>query len=127
MVVGSSEHSRFALVEKVKVSCSYFQMIFFYKMCLAFRPDLPRPIKVNLAIPIIFCVLCVVLVMLPSIKKPMNLVYGILMTLTGVPFYYLGIKWKNKPTCLGNASKGFERFCQVMFNTVFVDSQEKEN
>lgn len=65
--------------------------------------------------------------MLPSLKAPMNLVYGILITLTGVPFYYLGIKWKNKPAFLGNSSKGFERFCQLMFNTLFVDGQEKEN
>lgn len=92
-----------------------------------YRPDLPRPIKVNLSIPIIFIVLCVVLVMLPSIKEPMNLVYGILITLTGVPFYYLGIKWENKPACLGRVSKGFERFCQLMFSTLFVESQEKQN
>lgn len=92
-----------------------------------FRPDLPRPIKVNLAIPIIFIVLCVILVMLPSIDEPMNLVYGILITLTGIPFYYLGIKWKNRPAVLGNSSKSVERFCQLLFNTLFVDAQEKEN
>lgn len=81
----------------------------------------------NLAIPIIFIILCVVLVMLPSLEAPMNLVYGILITLTGVPFYYLGIKWKNKPAVLGNTSKSVERFCQLMFNTLFVDGEEKEN
>lgn len=81
----------------------------------------------NLAIPIIFIVLCVILVMLPSIDAPMNLVYGILITLTGVPFYYLGIKWKNKPEFLGKSSKGFERFCQLIFMTLFVDGEEKEN
>lgn len=133
MAVCSCKYCCFAVVEKVQVSVDHvhlfktnFLNIFFIFLWLP-RPDLPRPIKVNLAIPIIFIVLCVILVMLPSIKEPMNLVYGILITLTGVPFYYLAIKWKNKPACLGNSSKGFERFCQLMFNTLFVDGDDKEN
>ena len=91
-----------------------------------FRPDLPRPIKVNLALPILFIVFCVTLVLLPSLKEPMQLIFGILITLSGVPVYLLCIKWKNKPALYGRISHGFERFCQIMFNTVFVDELLKE-
>lgn len=89
------------------------------------QPDLPRPIRVNLIIPVIFIILCVVLVLLPSIEEPMNLVVGLLMTFSGVPVYYACIKWKSKPAAIGRSSKLFERFCQIMFNAVFVDEVEK--
>lgn len=90
-----------------------------------FRPDLPRPIRVNLAIPIIFIVLCVVLVLLPSIENPKNLLVGILITAAGIPFYYIGVAWKNKPAFYNHVSRGIERFCQIMFSTMFVDDEEK--
>lgn len=86
------------------------------------KPDLPRPIKVHLALPIIFVVCCVVLVLLPSFSEPMNLIIGVGITLCGIPFYYACIKWKNKPKVYGMVSKGMVTFCQAMFNTVFVES-----
>ncbi|CAD7079449.1 unnamed protein product [Hermetia illucens] len=88
------------------------------------KPDLPRPIKVHLALPIIFIFCCVTLVMLPTLSQPMNLVIGIAITLAGIPFYYICIEWKDKPRFLGKISRGLERFCQAMFNTVLVQSSE---
>lgn len=79
----------------------------------------------NLCIPIIFIVLCVILVMLPSLEAPENLLVGIAITLAGVPVYYVGVFWKNKPACYNRVSMGIERFCQIMFSTMFVDEEEK--
>lgn len=87
------------------------------------QPNLPRPIKVNLALPITFIILCMILVMLPSLEQPMNLVIGILITLSGVPVYYACIRWRNKPKLYGRLSHGCERFCQIMFNTIFLDEK----
>lgn len=89
------------------------------------QPDLPRPIRVNLIIPVIFIILCVILVLLPSIQEPMNLIVGFLVTLSGVPVYYACIKWKSKPAAIGRFSKSIETFCQIIFNAVFVDEVEK--
>lgn len=89
------------------------------------QPNLPRPIRVNLIIPVIFIILCVGLVLLPSIEAPANLIIGCLVTLSGVPVYYACIKWKSKPAVIGRSSKLIERFCQIMFNAVFVDEVEK--
>lgn len=89
------------------------------------QPNLPRPIRVNLIIPIVFIVLCVILVLLPTIEQPINLLIGFLVTLSGVPVYYACIKWKSKPVAIGRFSRLIERFCQIMFNTVFVDGIEK--
>lgn len=89
------------------------------------QPDLPRPIRVNLALPIIFIVLCMVLVLLPSFTEPMNLVVGCAITLSGVPVYYACIRWRNKPKLYSRMSRGCERFCQLMFNTIFLDDKEE--
>lgn len=88
------------------------------------RPDLPRPIRVNIALPIIFIVCCVVLVLIPSIKQPLNLAIGVGITLAGVPVYLLCIKWTNRPKIAGRISKAIEKFCQVMFNTIFIEGSE---
>lgn len=87
------------------------------------QPDLPRPIKVNLALPVIFIVLCMILVLLPCLEQPLNLVVGILITLSGVPVYYACIRWRNKPKWYGRVSHGCERFCQLMFNTIFLEEK----
>lgn len=63
--------------------------------------------------------------MLPSIEDPSNLFVGILITAAGIPFYYLGVAWKNKPAFYNRFSRGIERFCQIMFSTMFVDDEEK--
>lgn len=67
-----------------------------------------------------------ILVLLPSYKSPENLFVGILILLAGVPVYYLGVYRKNKPAFYQRLSLGIERFCQIMFSTVFVDQEEKD-
>lgn len=67
-----------------------------------------------------------ILVLLPSYDSPKNLLVGILITLAGIPVYYVGVYWKNKPAFYQRLSLGIERFCQIMFSTVFVDQEEKD-
>ncbi|XP_070507995.1 large neutral amino acids transporter small subunit 1 [Chironomus tepperi] len=87
------------------------------------RPDAPRPIKVNIIIPWIFLILCLVLVLTPSIKEPMNLGINILITLSGIPFYFLCVQWKNKPMAYRKMSQGIEKFCQILFSSIFIDNE----
>ncbi|XP_016977717.1 large neutral amino acids transporter small subunit 1 [Drosophila rhopaloa] len=91
------------------------------------RPDLPRPIKVNLALPIIFMVSCVTLVLLPNMEEPGNLLIGIGITLAGIPFYYCFIAWENKPKCYGRLSNSVVEICRAIFNTTVIESNEKIN
>ena len=61
------------------------------------QPDLERPIKVNLILPIFFFVVCTFLVLLPVFEKPVETGISALITLTGIPVYLATIAWKNKP------------------------------
>ncbi|KAG5677972.1 hypothetical protein PVAND_007684 [Polypedilum vanderplanki] len=87
------------------------------------KPDAPRPIKVNIIIPWIFLIICLGLVLTPSFTEPMNLAINILITLSGVPFYFLCVKWKNKPAAYKKVSKSVEKFCQILFSSVFIDEE----
>lgn len=87
------------------------------------KPNMPRPIRVNLALPIIFLTCCLVLVLLPSFSEPMNLIIGVGITLSGVPVYYVCVVWnKNKKSRSRNfLMRWIERGCQILFNAAFVD------
>lgn len=61
------------------------------------QPDLERPIKVNICLPIFFFVVCTFLVLLPVFEKPVETGISALITLTGIPVYLATIAWKNKP------------------------------
>lgn len=127
MVISCSQYCGSIIPQKNKVSFNMFDnklsITLYFNI---YRPDLPRPIKVNLILPVTFIVLCVTLVMLPSLEQPLNLLVGILITCAGIPVYYACIKWKNKPTIYGQVSRSIERFCQIMFATVFVDDISKQ-
>ncbi|KAL1491198.1 hypothetical protein ABEB36_011834 [Hypothenemus hampei] len=61
------------------------------------QPDTPRPIRVHTSIPVIFICACVFLVIFPIPSQPWNTIIGTAITLSGIPVYYLCVKWKNKP------------------------------
>ncbi|VDM37273.1 unnamed protein product [Toxocara canis] len=61
------------------------------------RPDLHRPIKLNLIIPITFFAMCVFLLVFPFFTQPGELFIGLGIISTGIPFYLIFVAWKNKP------------------------------
>ncbi|XP_076758758.1 solute carrier family 7 member genderblind isoform X2 [Xylocopa sonorina] len=61
------------------------------------RPNMDRPIKMPLWIPITFVAICAFLVFVPCYERPYEVGIGTLITLSGVPAYFVGVKWKNKP------------------------------
>ncbi|XP_078576692.1 cystine/glutamate transporter-like [Branchiostoma floridae x Branchiostoma japonicum] len=60
------------------------------------RPDMHRPWKVPLVLPIIFSLVCVVVVAMSLYSAPVDVGIGLALTLTGVPVYLLAV-WRNKP------------------------------
>lgn len=71
------------------------------------RPDMERPIKVNIFVPIIFVCICVFLIIVPCYVVPKEVGMGCLITISGVPVYLVCIAWKNKPLWFQNAINKF--------------------
>ncbi|XP_011705911.1 PREDICTED: large neutral amino acids transporter small subunit 1-like, partial [Wasmannia auropunctata] len=66
------------------------------------RPNMERPIKIPLWIPILFVALCAFLVIVPCYKRPYEVGMGILITVSGIPAYFFGVAWKSKPLWFQN-------------------------
>ena len=74
------------------------------------RPNMERPIKLNLIIPIIFVVICSFLVFMPLYVRPIEVGMGLLITGSGIPVYMLCVHWKNKPEWFKNLLGKLHRF-----------------
>lgn len=59
-------------------------------------PNEPRPIRVNLLIPITFFIGCVALVLIPIIGSPKDTAIGMAIMLSAVPVYLLFIAYRPK-------------------------------
>ncbi|XP_059613343.1 large neutral amino acids transporter small subunit 1 [Phlebotomus argentipes] len=88
------------------------------------QPSMHRPIRVNLAIPIVFFAFCCFLVFIPLVTEFWDFLLGIALILSGIPIYYLCIFWQQKPQWLTKASKMVERLSQILFVTAFPDKEE---
>lgn len=89
------------------------------------QPDLPRPIRVNLIVPVIFLIFCVSLVTTPVFTKFWEFLFGLLVMLSGIPIYFVCIKWRHRTqSTFGPISYGLQSFCQKFFGTVFPDKEE---
>ncbi|KAK5646596.1 hypothetical protein RI129_005060 [Pyrocoelia pectoralis] len=84
------------------------------------QPNLPRPIKVNLIIPILFIICCLFLVLFPIPSNPKHSLICLGITLSGIPFYYLFVKWDIKflrsCTYTNRITEFFQRAMEVTYS-----------
>ena len=48
-------------------------------------------------IPIVFLCICSFLVFMPLYVRPIEVGMGLLITASGIPVYFVSVKWRNKP------------------------------
>uniref|UniRef100_A0A1B6D0D7 Amino acid permease/ SLC12A domain-containing protein n=1 Tax=Clastoptera arizonana TaxID=38151 RepID=A0A1B6D0D7_9HEMI len=86
------------------------------------RPELPRPIKVNLVLPIIFLFCCIFLVGVPIFTQPISSAIGVSIIFSGIPVYYVCVKWKTKPKSFIYIHDYITQFLQKIFLVVRPES-----
>jgi solute carrier family 7 (L-type amino acid transporter), member 5 len=79
------------------------------------EPDMPRPIKVNIFVPIFFVLVCIFLLIVPTLEVPAEVGMGVLITLSGIPFYFICVAWKHKPEWFQNKINRMTTFFQKLF------------
>lgn len=88
------------------------------------RPDLNRPIKVNIILPIVFFGVSFFLVVLPCFHEPMQTLISIGILISGVPVYCFTILWQDKPDAYRRAIQSTTAFVQKLFVSVPQDKED---
>ncbi|XP_055015081.1 cystine/glutamate transporter [Boleophthalmus pectinirostris] len=85
------------------------------------QPDLPRPFKVPLFIPVVFCLTCFFMVFLSLFSDPLNTGIGFAISLTGLPAYYIFIHYNHRPRWLQKGLDAVSRALQIVLEVVPAD------
>ncbi|XP_072638465.1 asc-type amino acid transporter 1 isoform X2 [Canis lupus baileyi] len=93
------------------------------------RPALHRPIKVNLLVPVAYLVFWAFLLVFSFISEPMVCGVGVIIILTGVPVFFLGVFWRSKPKCVHRLTESMTRWGQELCFVVYPQEapEEEEN
>ncbi|XP_024307378.1 asc-type amino acid transporter 1 isoform X3 [Homo sapiens] len=93
------------------------------------RPALHRPIKVNLLIPVAYLVFWAFLLVFSFISEPMVCGVGVIIILTGVPIFFLGVFWRSKPKCVHRLTESMTHWGQELCFVVYPQDapEEEEN
>ncbi|XP_062850407.1 solute carrier family 7 member 8a isoform X2 [Trichomycterus rosablanca] len=83
------------------------------------QPDMQRPIKISLVWPVIYLLFWAFLLIFSLYSEPLVCGIGLAIMLTGVPVYFLGVYWDNKPQCFNTFVDKMtyvgQKFCMVVY------------
>ncbi|XP_012283975.1 Y+L amino acid transporter 2 [Orussus abietinus] len=88
------------------------------------KPNMDRPIKVSLWVPILFVAVCAFLVLVPCYKRPIEVGVGAIITLSGIPAYLVGVAWKDKPLWFRKLNAKITHVVQKLFLSA---KEERDN
>uniref|UniRef100_A0A8D0AYH2 Solute carrier family 7 member 5 n=2 Tax=Sander lucioperca TaxID=283035 RepID=A0A8D0AYH2_SANLU len=82
------------------------------------KPELERPIKVNILLPVSFVLACLFLIVVSFWKTPVECAIGFGIIATGIPFYLIGVWWKGKPKWMLQGISSTTALCQKVMEVV---------
>ncbi|RXM37255.1 Y+L amino acid transporter 2 [Acipenser ruthenus] len=80
------------------------------------QPDRPRPIKLILIFPVIYCICSLFLVLVPLYGDTINSLIGVGIALSGVPAYFLGVYLpaEKRPRTIRCIGETVPRYTQIL-------------
>ncbi|XP_068196677.1 large neutral amino acids transporter small subunit 2 [Antennarius striatus] len=88
------------------------------------EPDLDRPLKVSLVWPVIYLLVWAFLAIFSFYSEPVVCGVGLAFIAMGVPVYFLGVYWENKPQCCDSVFGGVTHLCQKLCSVVDPNMEE---
>ncbi|NXE49327.1 AAA1 protein, partial [Casuarius casuarius] len=83
------------------------------------KPKIFRPIKVNLLVPATYLAFWAFLLIFSLYSEPVVCGVGLIIILTGVPVFFLGVYWRNKPKCVNRLIESMtcwgQKLCFVVY------------
>ncbi|XP_072169483.1 b(0,+)-type amino acid transporter 1-like [Diadema setosum] len=77
------------------------------------KPEIPRPYKVNLALPVLLCVAGIFFILAPFVESRLVDVLGIVILIgSGLVAYFIFIFWEYRPSFMDTVTI----YCQLFFN-----------
>ncbi|KAG5886948.1 hypothetical protein JTB14_011904 [Gonioctena quinquepunctata] len=88
------------------------------------QPNLVRPIRIHTSIPVIFLLCCAFIILFPIPTQPWNTIIGAAITLSGIPVYYVCIRWKNKPEKYHTYLRSTTEFIQNLMEVTYPEASQ---
>lgn len=86
-------------------------------------PEIERPLQVHLSIPATYLIVSCMLLMSPMLEKPITMITGLIILLSGIPVYYLTANWDPKPATYQKLVDRVTRLTQRLTMSVVPDKE----